>query len=453
MKKMKLLSAVLATVMASSMALVGCGSSSSATADATADAAATEQADTEAAAGEETAEAEAEATETADSGDKTQIEFWTISLQPTFTDFFNGLIAKYEEENPNITVKWVDLPYDSIQEKLVTSVAGGSSPDVVNLNTQFALTLAGKGALVDLNKEATEEQRSIYIPSLYESTEIGDAAYAFPWYASPNIMFYNKELFEQAGITEIPTTYEEANALAKQMKDATGAYLYNPTEFFNLLFEEDIPVLNEDNTAAAFNTDQTADLLNSYKELTDQDILPKANWGVWDEELKLFETEKLAIVSSSGSSLSRIKDEAPDVYEKIAVAAPLTGSVGLSRNALMNVVVPEASKNHEEAIKFAAWITNDENQLAFCKEVAIFPSTTAAAADPYFTEDTETLEGQARAMSASLSDSSKDYSLGVEGQSEIQEDVNKAYQETIINGGDAKQALDAAAEEVNSDLN
>lgn len=63
------------------------------------------------------------------------LEFWTIALQPTFTDFLNGLIDKYEQENPNVTINWVDLPYDSIQQKLVTATAGGTSPDVVNLNT------------------------------------------------------------------------------------------------------------------------------------------------------------------------------------------------------------------------------------------------------------------------------------------------------------------------------
>ena len=82
------------------------------------------------------------------------LEFWTIALQPTFTDFLNGLIDKYEAENPGVTINWVDLPYDSIQQKLVTATAGGTSPDVVNLNTQMTLTLAGKGALVDLEKEA-----------------------------------------------------------------------------------------------------------------------------------------------------------------------------------------------------------------------------------------------------------------------------------------------------------
>lgn len=388
-------------------------------------------------------------TNEAENKEPVTIEFWTISLQPTFTDFFNGLIEEYEAANPNVTVNWTDLPYDSIKEKLVTAAAGGTAPDVVNLNTQMALTLAGKGALVDLEAEATEEQKSIYVQSLYDSARIGDSVYAFPWYASPNIMFYNKELFEKAGITEVPTNYQDAFDMAKTMKEKTGAYLYNPPEFFNLLFEEGISILNTDKTAAAFNTQDTFNLLQSFKAMTDADYLPKSNWGNWDTELKLFETEKLAIISSSGSSLSRIKDEAPDVYEKIGIAAPLTGSIGLSRNALMNVVVPQDSKNHTEAIKFASFITNDASQLAFCKEVAIFPSTVAASEDSYFVSDTTTLEGIARKMSVDISKTSKDYSLGIEGQSDVQDAINDIYEAVITNGGDIQKTLDVQVETVN----
>lgn len=383
---------------------------------------------------------------------KETIEFWTISLQPTYTDFFNGLIKTYEKENPGIKIKWVDLPYDSIQEKLVTAIAGGSSPDVVNLNTSMALTLAGKDSLVDLNKEATSEQKSVYIDSLWDSTQIGKSAYAFPWYASPDIMFYNTDLFQKAGITSVPTTYEQANKLAKQMKDATGAYLYTPPEYFNMLFENGVPILSDDKKSIAFDTDEAANLLTTFKSFTKDDILPASNWGKWDNELKLFETGKLAIISSSGSSLSRIKDEAPDIYNKIAVAKPLTGSLGLSRNALMNLVVPQKSKHQKDAIKFAAWITNDENQLAFCKQVAIFPSTKQASSDSYFTQDTKTLEGQARAMSVNVSTTSSDYSLGVEGQNEIEADVNKAYEAAIVGNTDPQKALDNAKSLAEKDL-
>ena len=137
-------------------------------------------------------------------------------------------------------------------------------------------------------------------------------------YASPDIMFYNQELFDKAGI-EVPTTFDEALEEAEEFYNKTGAYLFMPDEFFNILFEEGIDVLNADKTAAAFNTQETVDLLNKYKEYTDKGVIPKTKWGDWDEMLKLFESGKLAIVSSSGSSLSRIKDEAPDILSLIHI--------------------------------------------------------------------------------------------------------------------------------------
>ena len=376
------------------------------------------------------------------------LDFWTIDLKANFGEFFNELISKYEAENKGVKINWTDIPYADVQSKLVTAVAGGTAPDVVNLNTQMTLTLAGQGALTDLNKEATEEQKSIYIKDLWDSAKIGDSVYAFPWYASPDIMFYNQDLFKKAGM-EVPKTFNEALSMSKEFYEKTGAYLFQPDEFFNILFEENINVLNQDGSAAAFNTKTTADLLAEYKQYTDQGVVPKNNWGSWDEALKLFESGKLAIVSSSGSSLSRIKDEAPDIYKTIAVSKPLTGSTGLSRNQLMNLVVPSKSDNQKEAIKFANYITNDENQLAFCKKVSIFPSTTKASQDSYFTSDTDTLEGQASAMSAAASLTSKDFSLGVANQSNIEDAVNKVYQACIVNGDDIQKSLDQGESDVN----
>ena len=379
------------------------------------------------------------------------VEFWTISLKANFEEFFNKLIADYQTANPNVTINWVDVPYDDVQSKLVTAVAGGTAPDVVNLNTQMALTLVGQDALVDLNKAATDEQKSIYIESLWNSAKVGDSVYAFPWYASPDIMFYNQDLMKKGGI-EAPATFDQALEKAEKFYNDTKAYLFQPDEFFNLLIEENIPILNEDGTKAAFNTQAAVDLLTKYKTYTDKGVLPKTNWGSWDEALKLFESGKLAIVSSSGSSLGRIKDEAPDIYKTIAVSTPLTGSTGLSRNPLMNLVVPTASKNQEAAIAFANYITNDANQLAFCKTVSIFPSTKKASEDSFFTSDTATLEGQASAMSAKASLTSQDFSLGIANQGTIQTAINKAYEASIINGDDIAGALKQAEEDVNKIL-
>ena len=393
---------------------------------------------------------------TESTGEPVTIKFANYAvLEEGNREFWENVKTNFEKENPDITIEWVSAPFGELLQQVINMAGGGERVDLIFGELDWIPSLVDSGLICPVSDVLTEEYLSDFYPNVLDAHTMDGEVYAVPMYVGPYILYYNADLFEQAGldIETLPTQYREAFDAAKTMKEKTGAYLYNPPEFFNLMFEEGVSILNEDNTAAAFNTQDTVDLLNSFKELTDQDILPKnSKWGDWDTELKLFETGQLAIVSSSGSSLSRIKDEAPDVYENIGVAAPLTGSEGFSRNALMNLVVPEASKHHEEAIKFAAYITGDECQLEFCKQTAIFPSTIKASQDEYFLSDSETLEGQARIMSVEVSETSKDYSLGTAGQSEIQDAVNQIQEAVIQNGTDTQTALDNGEKAVNDIL-
>ena len=75
-------------------------------------------------------------------GGPQQIEFWTMQLQPDFTDYFNQLIATFEQNNPDIKVDWVDVPWADMERKILAAVSARTAPDVVNLNPTFASQLA-----------------------------------------------------------------------------------------------------------------------------------------------------------------------------------------------------------------------------------------------------------------------------------------------------------------------
>ncbi len=377
------------------------------------------------------------------------LQFWTISLQPTFTDFFNKLIETYQNDHKNVTVKWTDLPYDAIQNKLITAAAGGNAPDVVNLNTEMALTLAGKGILVDLEKEATAEQKSVYIQTLFKSASLADATYAFPWYGAPEVMIYNKDLFAKAGLTSTPKTLDEMLSMAKQMKEKTGAYLYIPDEFRRILWLEGINILSDDKSKAAFNTPEALDLLTKYQKAAKDGIIPKDNWGQWDKMLQQYNTGKLAMINSGAQSINRVKDEAPNIYKSTEVTEAMVGKAGIINNSVMNLVVTQLSKHHTEAIDFAAFITNDDNQLAFSKTVSIFPSTTKASQDPYFKSDTSTIEKKAISIVADELPKTADMTLAVTKQLDIYGELKKAQESVTVHGGDPKKALDEAEKKVN----
>ena len=192
--------------------------------------------------------------------------------------------------------------------------------------------------------------------------------------------------------------------------------------------------------------------INRFRDMVANDYFPAQRWGEWDDECQLYATGKLAVINSSGSTISRLKEEAPDIYDVTEVAMPMTGALGTSANALMNVVVPTASKNHEEAIKFANYITNDYCQLALCHEAAVFPSTKAASEDPFFTSDMDTLEGRATAMSAASSLISSDYSLHLKNYTSYVKIMDDMEAEVITNMGDVKNALAVAENDLNKAL-
>lgn len=77
------------------------------------------------------------------------LDFWTMQLSPKFDAYFEQVIDQFEKDNPDIKVKWTDVPWAAMQSKILAAVAAKTAPDVVNLNPDFASQLASKGSWLD----------------------------------------------------------------------------------------------------------------------------------------------------------------------------------------------------------------------------------------------------------------------------------------------------------------
>nr|AYQ72921.1 sugar ABC transporter substrate-binding protein [Cohnella candidum] len=364
------------------------------------------------------------------------LQFWTISLSPNFDDYINGRIKKFEEANPGVTVKWTDLPYDAMESKLLASIAGGNAPDVVNLNTGMTMTLAGKNALVDMNKEATDEQRSIYFENLYNSAKLGDSVYAFPWYYGLSAFIYNKDLYEKAGLdpNSPPKTMEELKQQAVTIKEKTGKYgfvpSYNPPAD---LYFSGVPMISDDKKKMIINTPEALEWVKWNKALFDEKVVPKealsadANYAT-----DKYQGGQIATLTTGAQFLSRVKTNAKKVYDNTLVAPMPTMKSGKYHAGLMNLVVPTASKNHTEAIALANFMTNDESQLEFCKIVNILPSTKKAAADPFFTQAGDDPESKVKVIVAQEAAQAQDFTLGVKDEGKILEPLWKNWQKMLL---------------------
>lgn len=390
---------------------------------------------------------------TEEASEPIELEFWTIALQPTFNDYFNGLIEEYEAAHENVTIKWSDFPFDAITQKLLTTTANNESPDVVNLNTEFASQMGTKGALTDLNEHLADEEKAVYFDGIFNSTIINDKAYALPWYTGTEVLFMNKKIVEEAGLDPAnpPQTREELAEWARMVKEKTGKAGYAVQLVSKLLPIDGIQILNEDKTAAAFNTPEMVAMIENLQGLMEEGLVVKED-AEFSKQIQFYSAEQTAFVLAGPTFINFIKTSAPDVYENtIAVSLP-TGKAGLRLSNSMNIVVPSKTKHPEAAAEFAKFITNAANQTAFSKVANTLPSTKESVEDPFFKESDGSLEAEAKLASSQSLTEATDYMVGVPNAGDINSAIARGLQEILLNGKEIQATLDAVEAEVNNIL-
>ena len=93
-----------------------------------------------------------------------EITVWTLDLAPRFNDYMQRVIAAWERNHPGIRVRWTDVPWSSVERKLLAAVFARTAPDLVNLNPPFAANLASKGGLLDLDTVMPVGAAEAYLP-------------------------------------------------------------------------------------------------------------------------------------------------------------------------------------------------------------------------------------------------------------------------------------------------
>ncbi len=317
-----------------------------------------------------------------------QLEFWTMQLQPKFNDYFKDAISQFEAANPTIKVKWVDVPWGAMPGKIQAAMGAKTAPDVVNLNPDFAIQLAAKNAWLDLNSALTKGENKEYLPSIWQSGTLDGKAFSLPWYLTTNVTIYNQELLTKSGVAKPPTTYQELAEAAKQIKEKTGKYALFTTfvpEDSNDVLESMVQMgvqLTDKQGKAAFNTPAGRAAFQYWVDLFKQGLLPKEALTQGHQQgIQLYQAGETAMLSAGAPFIDTIAKNAPQIAKVSAVAPQITGQTGKKSVAVMNLVVPRTTKMPEAAVKFALFITNASNQLAFAKASDTLPSSVKAVAD------------------------------------------------------------------------
>jgi multiple sugar transport system substrate-binding protein len=195
-------------------------------------------------------------------GGSTTITYFTFSAAPDHLTDLDKIVKSFEQQNPTITVKVQTAAYADYFTKLSTELAAGTAPDTFELDYQDFVDYASSGSLLSL----AGANASAYNPSAYTPSSLGAFGYngqqmALPESFSDVVLFYNKALFDKAGLA-YPTsswTWTDEMAAAKKLTDkSTGVWgLFQPVtynEFYKALNQAGGQFLSADGKSATFNS-------------------------------------------------------------------------------------------------------------------------------------------------------------------------------------------------------
>ncbi|MEU3724100.1 sugar ABC transporter substrate-binding protein [Streptomyces sp. NPDC031705] len=390
-----------------------------------------------------------------------EITFRTLQLKPKFTAYVQGVIDSFEAKYPAVRVKWEDVPGDGYNEKLVADAQAGALPDVVNLSTDSFQLLGDRGMLADvarLDGKAAGE----YVRGAWEQFRLpgkGDGVYAYPWYVTPEILTYNKDLFAKAGLDpeKPPTSVEQFFDYAEQIAARSGgryaAFMADPKGRLPGDWQKmGVPLLNDARDRFTFDTDRAVAWVERMKDLYAKGAMPKESLLKADDINQLYGAGKLVFGPGSPGFVRDIRTNAPQVYARTRVAGAVTGTLGHIGIYAQSLGIRKDTEHPDAAAEFAQWVTNGPNQVEFSRNATIYPSNAKGLADPRFTDrgdgnDPETL---ARAIGAEqLKTADLDANTPVQWTNQVGDAVVREVQKAIQGEQDPRAAVRRAQEEAN----
>jgi len=342
-----------------------------------------------------------------------------------FAPYINGVISDFEKENPDIKIKWVDVPFSEGEKRTLASVLSDNPPDLVNLNPDFSSTLAHKGALWQIPEDSLGQ----FNPEIINSLRTDGKLYSVPWYATSAITIYNKDLIKNA-----PQTYEQVAELAPFVRQK-GAYIMLPN-----ITENDtmLKILNK------YPENKKEYVFNLFKNLYTNDLISKETvTTTLSEALEKYMSGNVALIGAGANFLNMIKENAPSVYAKTDVAPQLKGDLGQNDFSLMNFVIPLRAKHKEDALKFALFLTNDKNQLELAKLTNVLAVNEKTLQSEFYSHYEEgDLTSKARVISAGQLNKLQPVFRTQKNQKDINNLTNTAVQNVLLNKGNIQEVLE-----------
>lgn len=310
-------------------------------------------------------------------GEPVELTLWHMEQPPHRVKAFQEVIDKFNEANPNITVKQQVQDWNQIYGKIAAAAQSQTQPDILFTIPDFTTYVSQTGIVqpvTDLVKELDGKHQ--FIDAATNPYNKDGEFLAVPLYGMVQMLWYRKDLFEKAGISEAPQTWDELKAAAEKLTKGkqkgialpAGKNLATDQVVYSFMITngaEDIYAGPGDEIG--FADPETVETFAYYNDLLKYSPADSTSYS-WGEPQAAFNNGTAAMAIEKGQYLAPFEDESGRPAEDLGCAkipqpeGGKPGSIYYSNGAM---VTAKDEAKQEAAKKFLAFLLEPENYGEF----------------------------------------------------------------------------------------
>ena len=277
---------------------------------------------------------------------------------------------EFDEANEDIVVEYRAIPFDDLVNETLRAFATGNAPDIVSFdNPDFAL-FSSRGAMLDITDRVAASEvikPENYFEGPLNSVSWDGRLFGIPKYTDTIGVFYNKDMFAKAGITEPPQTWAEFTEYAEKLTDPANN-VYGAT-FSARAGEEGtfqfLPIIQEsggnyDNV----NTEGAAEVLDLWKKMVDNGWASKdvLSLGQWDST-GTFNSGNAAMAISGPWEIDRMVEDAKFDWGVALLPAITEGGDRSSALGGFDWGIMSTTKHPDEAFRALEYFAAQDHRI------------------------------------------------------------------------------------------
>jgi trehalose/maltose transport system substrate-binding protein len=332
-----------------------------------------------------------------DSGGKVTIGWLTTASS---TSVIQDLAHAYEASHPNVSIeistKTTDT--DTNRANIINAISGGSStPDVYMADVVWTAQFADNLLLGDLTDELPPELLQTIDPEVLKIGQSDGRQYCVPFFTDAGVLYYRKDLLEEAGLP-VPATWDELAATSKKLQQSAGVqyglvYRGAPYEGTTVFWTEMIAdaggaSVNEDYSKGAVDSEAGARALTFLRSTIDEGISPEAVTTFKEPEaLSVFNNGDSVFMASNAYSYAASQDASKSRIVGNVGIAPMptfagSDAPGASGSGGSTLCVNPNTEHLDETVDFIEFLLGEEAQRTVTEVGKWIPVNQKVQSDP-----------------------------------------------------------------------